>query len=104
MAAAAFHAAAHIQVRESMAMSNVLPLLLLLLPALAACQTSRVQGFSVFRDQRESYILEAGVQIALPLRLAALLYLPIMIITCFTAFLFLAWWRFTHASERYQVS
>jgi hypothetical protein len=45
---------------ERMAMPNVLSLLLLLLPALAACQTSRVQGFSVFRDQRESYILEAA--------------------------------------------
>ena len=43
-----------------MAVPNVLPLLLLLLPALAACQTSRVQGFSVFRDQRESYILEVA--------------------------------------------
>jgi hypothetical protein len=39
-------------------MPPLLPLLLLLLPALAACQTSRVQGFSVVNDQRESYILE----------------------------------------------
>jgi hypothetical protein len=36
---------------------RLLWLLLLLLP-LAACQTSRVQSFSVSRDQRESYILE----------------------------------------------
>ena len=39
-------------------MPRLLSFLLLLLPALAAGQTSRVQGFSVSRDQRESYILE----------------------------------------------
>jgi hypothetical protein len=39
-------------------MPSALSLFLLLLPTLAVCQTSRVQGFSVFRDQRESYILE----------------------------------------------
>ena len=40
-------------------MPNVVCLfVLMLLPILVVSQTSRVQGFSVVRDQRESYILE----------------------------------------------
>jgi hypothetical protein len=80
-----------IKARARMAMPNVLPLLLLLLPALAACQTSRVQGFSVFRDQRESYILEVPPRCGLCANRA--------IITYCAALLLLARRSFAHASD-----
>ncbi len=86
-------------------MPPLLSLVLLLLPALAACQTSRVQGFSVVDDQRESYILEviplfmtAAFLEAAPLSRTT--YHENMILTHCIALLFFTGWASAHASER----
>ena len=81
-------------------MPNALSFLLLLLPGLALCQTSRVQGFSVLRDQRESYILEVISHLNFT---SAFSHLHEILIF-FAALLLFAGWGPAHASEGHFIS